>query len=166
MINSSLGVSNGKKNYKKDFDKDLIKRFANTYEFCDGDINKFIFFIKKRVDTYEYMESWERFNKKSLPGKKEFQSGLNLKDITNVDYRHVKRVFKYFDNKYLGDYYDLHVQVIHYFLLMYFKYLEINVLKYMNSIYGPAYFYQHLDEHRKLVFLKKNRNKIRIINRY
>ena len=64
MINSSLGVSNGKKNYKKDFDKDLIKRFANTYEFCDGDINKFIFFIKKRVNTYEYMESWERFNKK------------------------------------------------------------------------------------------------------
>ena len=32
------------KNYKKDFDKDLIKRFANTYEFCDGDINKFIYF--------------------------------------------------------------------------------------------------------------------------
>ena len=37
-----------KKNYKKDFNKDLIKRFANIYEFCNGDINKFIFFIKKR----------------------------------------------------------------------------------------------------------------------
>ena len=31
-----------KKNYKKDFNKELIKRFANVYEFCNGDINKFI----------------------------------------------------------------------------------------------------------------------------
>ena len=28
--------------HNKDFNKDLIKRFAKTYEFCDGDINKFI----------------------------------------------------------------------------------------------------------------------------
>ena len=26
----------------------LIKKFLNTYEFCNGDINKFAFFIKKR----------------------------------------------------------------------------------------------------------------------
>ena len=31
-----------KRNYKKDFNKELIKRFANTYGFCNGDINKFI----------------------------------------------------------------------------------------------------------------------------
>ena len=31
-----------KKNYKKDFNKELIKRFANVYEFCNGDINKFV----------------------------------------------------------------------------------------------------------------------------
>ena len=29
-----------KKNYEKEFNKELIKRFANTYEFCNGDINK------------------------------------------------------------------------------------------------------------------------------
>ena len=34
-----------KQNYKKDYDKDLIKRFAITYEFCDGDINKFILLL-------------------------------------------------------------------------------------------------------------------------
>ena len=28
------------KNHNKDFNKDLINRFANTYKFCDGDINK------------------------------------------------------------------------------------------------------------------------------
>ena len=31
-----------KKNYKRDFNKELIKRFANMYEFCNEDINKFI----------------------------------------------------------------------------------------------------------------------------
>ena len=35
------------KNHKNSFNKDLFKRFENTYEFCDRDINKFIFFIKK-----------------------------------------------------------------------------------------------------------------------
>ena len=29
------------KNHKKYFNKYLIKRFANTHEFCDGDIKKF-----------------------------------------------------------------------------------------------------------------------------
>ena len=31
-----------KRNYQKDFNKDLIKRFGNTYEFCNKYINKFI----------------------------------------------------------------------------------------------------------------------------
>ena len=31
-----------KKNYKKDFNKGLIKRFANMYELCNRNINKFI----------------------------------------------------------------------------------------------------------------------------
>ena len=55
-----------KMNYKNDFNKDLIKRFANTYEFCNEDINKFIV-IKKGVDPYEYMDNWERFDETSLP---------------------------------------------------------------------------------------------------
>ena len=36
-----------KKKYKKDFNKDLVKRFANICEFCNGDINKFIFYQEK-----------------------------------------------------------------------------------------------------------------------
>ena len=27
------------KKVKKDFNKELIKRFANTYDFCNGDID-------------------------------------------------------------------------------------------------------------------------------
>ena len=39
---------NFKKNYKKDFNKELIKRFANIYEFFDGDNNDFFFVIIKK----------------------------------------------------------------------------------------------------------------------
>ena len=40
-----------KKNYKKGY-KELIKRFASTYEFCNGDTNKFILLLRKGVYPY------------------------------------------------------------------------------------------------------------------
>ena len=33
-----------KKNYEKNFNKELIQRFVNTYKFCNGDLNKFVFY--------------------------------------------------------------------------------------------------------------------------
>ena len=83
----------------RDFNKYLIKRFANTYAFCNEDINKFILLLRKGVYLYEYMDSWERFDEKSLPDEEAFYSSLNMEDIADVDYRHVKRVLKYFNNK-------------------------------------------------------------------
>ena len=88
----------------------LIKRFANIFEFCNKDINKSILLLRKSVYSYEYMDSWERFDKTSLPDKENFYSSLNKEDITDVDHRHAKRVFKKFNNKNLGNYYDLYVQ--------------------------------------------------------
>ena len=99
-----------KKNYKKDFNKELINRFASTYKFCNGDINKFILLLRKGVYPYEYMDSWERLYEASLPDKEAFYSNLNMKDITDVDHRHAKRVLKNLSNKNLGDYHDLYVQ--------------------------------------------------------
>ena len=61
-----------KKNYEKDFNKELIQRFANIYEFCNGDLNKFILLLRKGVYPYEYMDIWERFNETSLPDKEAF----------------------------------------------------------------------------------------------
>ena len=61
-----------KKNYKKYFNKELIKKFANIYEFCNEDINKFILLLRKGVYPYEYMDSWERFNETSLPDKESY----------------------------------------------------------------------------------------------
>ena len=81
-----------KKNYEKDLNKELIKRFANIYEFCNGDINKFILLLRKGVYPYEYMDSWEGFDETSLPDRKAFYSGLYMENITDADYRHA-RVF-------------------------------------------------------------------------
>ena len=99
-----------KNNYEKNFNKDLIQRFANTYEFWNGDLNKFILLLRKGVYPYEYMESWQRFDETSLPDKEAFYSNLNMEDITDVDHRHGKTVFEYLINKNLGDYHDLYVQ--------------------------------------------------------
>ena len=99
-----------KKNYKKDFNKELINRYSSTYKFCNGDINKFILLLRKGIYPYEFMDSWERFNETSLPDKGAFYSNLNMEDITDVYYRHAKRVFKNLSNKNLGDYHDLYVQ--------------------------------------------------------
>ena len=41
-----------KKNYKKDLNKELIQRFANIYEFYNGDLNKFILLLRKGVYPY------------------------------------------------------------------------------------------------------------------
>ena len=99
-----------KKNYKKDFNKELMKRFANIYEFCNKDINKFILLLRKRVYPYEYMDSWERFDETSRPDKEAFYSSIDMENITDANYRHAKRVFKNLNNKNLDEYHDLYVQ--------------------------------------------------------
>ena len=83
---------------------------ANTYEFCNGDINKFALSLKKGVYPYEHMDSWEWFDETSLPDKKVFYSKLYLKDITDKDYWHAQKVFKEFKFKNPADYHDLYVQ--------------------------------------------------------
>ena len=74
-----------KKNYQKDFNKDLINRFANIYEFCNKDINRFILLLRKGIYPYEYIDSWERFDETSLPDKEAFCSSLTMEGITIVD---------------------------------------------------------------------------------
>ena len=96
--------------YKKKFNNDLIKKFKNTYSFCDNDLNKFVLLLRKAVYPYEYMDSWERFNETSLPNKEDFYSNLNMEDISDIDYRHANNVFKGFKLENLVDYHDLYVQ--------------------------------------------------------
>ena len=57
-----------------------------------------------------YMDSWERFNERSLPPKRSFYSELNLEDIRDKDYLHAQKVWDVFEIKDLGEYHDLSVQ--------------------------------------------------------
>ena len=105
-----LKCSNCKQYYEKDFNTELIKKFANTYEPCNGNLNKFILLLRKSVYPYEYMDNWERFNKTSLPNKESFSSKLNMENIDDIDYIHGNNVFKRFKLKKLGEYHNLYVQ--------------------------------------------------------
>ena len=75
-------------------EKKLIKRFANIYEFCNRDINKFILLLRKGFYAYKYMDSWERFDDTSSSDKEAFYSSLNMEDTTDVEYRNAKRALK------------------------------------------------------------------------
>ena len=80
------------------------------------------------------MDSWERLNETSVLDKKAFYSSLNMEDITDVDHRYAKRVFKSLNNKNLGDYHDLYVEsdtllladVFENFRYMYIKIYELD----------------------------------------
>ena len=97
-------------NFYDDFNNKLIDVFSNTYNFCSGDINKFILLLRKGVYPYEYIDSFQRFFETSLLDKDAFYSNLNMESITDIDYRHAKNVFKKFNNNNLGDCHDLYVQ--------------------------------------------------------
>ena len=105
-----LKCFNCRQYYEKDFNKEIIKKFANTYEFCNGNVNKFILLLRKGVYPYEYMDNWERFNETSLPNKESFYSNLNTENIDDIDDTHGNNVFKRFKLKILGEYHDLYVQ--------------------------------------------------------
>ena len=49
------------------------------------------------------MDEWENL-------MKQFYSNLNMEDITDADYMHVKRVCKDFEMKKLGEYHDLYLK--------------------------------------------------------
>ena len=82
------------KNHKKYFNEDLIKKFPNTYKFCNGKINKFCLMLRKSVYPYKYMDSCKKFNGTSLLDKKEFCSSLNIENIRDADYSTLKNMAK------------------------------------------------------------------------
>ena len=58
--------------------------------------------LRKGVYPYEYIDDWEKFNEIKLSETEGFDSNLNLEDIKDADYMHVKRVCKDFEIKNSG----------------------------------------------------------------
>ena len=82
--------------------KNFKKRFKNTFKFSNNEINKFILLLRKGVYPYKDMDEWEKFNEISLAKKEDFYVILNVKEITDSDYNHVKKEFVKILNKNLG----------------------------------------------------------------
>ena len=120
-----------------------MESLPSIYQFCKGNLNKFVMLLRKGAYPYEYMDSWDKFNETALPLKKDFYSNLNLENISDEDYTHTQKIWGVFEIKNVGEYHDLYVQVIHYYFQIYLKILEICVLIYMNLILYLLYL--HLD---------------------
>ena len=82
-----------------------------TYINCVTEaLINFCLTLRKVVYHYECIDSWKKFDRAKLPTKEEFYCNLNTEDITDADFKHVKRVWRDFELRNLGYYHDLHVQ--------------------------------------------------------
>ena len=56
----------------KEFNKELIERFANTYKFCDNDLDKFIMLLRKAVTHINILMNGINLMKKYYQVKNHF----------------------------------------------------------------------------------------------
>ena len=71
---------------------------------------KFELMRKKGVYPYDYMDTFEKFNKTELPTKEEFYSILNNEHITDEDYSHAQKVWNTFQLQTMGEYHNLYLK--------------------------------------------------------
>ena len=69
---------------------------------------KFELLRRKGIFPYEYIDTVDRLNEKSLPPKSAFYSKLTDSDISDEDYSHAQTVWKVFSCKTLRDYLTLY----------------------------------------------------------
>ena len=81
----------------------LIEKSPSIYQFCNGDHNKFVLFLRKGAYPYEDMDSWEKCDETSLPDKGAVYNELTLEDFSDKDYA-------VFEIRNRGEYHDLYVQ--------------------------------------------------------
>ena len=114
-----IGFRNNRLNYRckecgKGYNKlinEAVKNFPATYQFCNGNLNKFILLLRKGVYPYKYMHSWEKFDETSIPPEEAYYSQLNEEGISDSDYVNVQKVWGVFEIKDMGENHDLCVQI-------------------------------------------------------
>ena len=109
-IECKLCTENNRCEDTKKLIEGLIKKFPSLYQFCNGDLNKFILLLRKGIYPYEDMDNWEKFDETTLPPKEAFYSNLNLENISDEDYEHAQKVRNISEIKNRGEYHDLHFQ--------------------------------------------------------
>ena len=71
---------------------------------------KFNLMTRKGIYPYDFMDSFEKFNKTELPTKEEFYSILNNEHITDEDYSHAQNVWTTFQLQTMGEYHNLYLK--------------------------------------------------------
>ena len=106
---------------------ELIEKFPRMYQFCNGDLNKFVLLLRKDIYPYKYMDSWERFNETSVVIKIICMLKTCSKNFLQTSVIIMICMFK----------------LIHYCLQIFLRNLDTHVLKYMDLIFLISYL--HLD---------------------
>ena len=74
--------------------KNLVSRGKKLFGFEDYSELQYNLLTRKGVYPYEYINSWDRFNKTQLPPIDAFYSNLNMSSIGEDDYQHAQKVGK------------------------------------------------------------------------
>lgn len=89
--------------------KHTRREFLRMYPTMDDETFRLL--IRKGVYPYDYMDSFDRFDERQLPSKRDFHSLLTDEDISDEDYNHAIKVWNKFNCRTIGDYHDLYLQL-------------------------------------------------------
>ena len=83
--------------------------FQCVKKFFQGE--QFDLVRRKGVYPYEYVDSITKLSETKLPPQEEFYSELNHFHISDEDYEHARKVWKYFHMKKMKDYHNLYLEI-------------------------------------------------------
>ena len=95
--------------------------------------------LRKGVYPYDYVDSLEKLNEKSLPPKEAFFSRLNDEHVSDEDYQHAQKVWKEFGLESLREYHDLYLRTDVFLLADVFENFRETCLNHYQL--DPAWYY-------------------------
>ena len=90
---------------------------------------------QKGVYSYDFMDSFEKFNQMEQPNKDQFYSILNDQHVTDDEYDHANKVWNTFMIKTMGEYHDLYLVCITYIMTILSL---LKRLRYQTICYQPT----------------------------
>ena len=94
------GLSSSVENLPKEELKETIRFFGKRSELVS----------QKGVYPYEFMDGFDKFEKKQLPKKAAFFSRLNQEKVTDENYQRAQKVWEEFSVKNMGEFHDLYLK--------------------------------------------------------
>ena len=95
--------------------------------------------IRKGIYPYEYMDSWDKFNKTKLPRKEKFYSNLYMSGVGDIEYDHARNVWRKFGIRNMGEYHDQYLKTDTILLANVFESFRNACME--NYGLDPAHFY-------------------------